>query len=278
MALAAGLVGCSAAADLGGRGADSGAEVAQSGAESVPQDAADRDVSGPELERQIITTAQATVQVDDPAAAADQLADQVADLGGRVDDRHTWSRDDGEDSLPYASITLRVPSEDLTTVIDDLAELGSVLEVSQSSEDVTQQVVDIDARIEALRTSTDRLREIMAEASDSADLLEAEQALSERQAELESYLSQRESLADQVAMSTLSVELDPTAAPAQAQSPGFLGGLASGWNALVAFFSAVLVIAGALVPWLVLVGVPLAVVLTLLRRRRRRRAVAIAEA
>lgn len=243
--------------------------MAQSGAESAPQDASDRDVSGAEMERQIITTAQATVQVDDPAGSAESLAQLVTGLGGRVDDRHTWAGDDAEETPPRASITLRVPSEDLTTVIEDLAELGDVLEVSQSSEDVTQQVVDIDARIEALRTSTDRLREIMAEASDSADLLEAETALSERQAELESYLSQREALADQVAMSTLTVELQPTAA-AEVGTSGFAGGLSSGWNALLAFLSTVLVIAGALVPWVAVIGIPVAAVLLVLRRRRRR--------
>ena len=277
VALAAGLVGCSAASDLSSGGADGGVEVAQSGAESAPQDASDRDVSGTDLERQIITTAEATVQVDDPAGGADTLAEQVIGLGGRVDDRHTWTGDDAEEAPPRASITLRVPSDDLTTVIEDLAELGTVLEVAQSSEDVTQQMVDIDARVEALRTSTDRLREIMTEASDSADLLEAEAALSERQAELESYLSQREALADQVAMSTLTVELQPTAA-AEVETAGFTGGLSSGWSALLAFFSTVLVIAGTLVPWVAVIGVPVAAVLLVLRRRRRRRSVAVAEA
>ncbi|WP_147918962.1 DUF4349 domain-containing protein [Ruania zhangjianzhongii] len=277
VALAVGLVGCSAAGTHSG-GTDGSADLAHSGAESAPQDVADRDVSGPEVERQIITTARATVQVDDPAGSADSLAELVTGLGGRVDDRHTWAGEDADEAPPRASITLRVPSGDLTTVIEDLAELGDVLEVSQSSEDVTQQVVDIDARVEALRTSTDRLREIMAEASDSADLLEAETALSERQAELESYLSQREALADQVAMSTLTVDLQPTAAPAEVRASGFAGGLASGWNALLAFLSTVLVIAGTLVPWVVAIGIPVAAVLLVLRRRRRRRSVAVAEA
>src|SRR5699024_7349084 len=91
VALAAGLVGCSAASDVGTSGADSGVEATHSGAESAPQEGADRDVSDPQVQRQIITTAQATVQVDDPAAAADSLAEQVTGLGGRVDDRHTWA-------------------------------------------------------------------------------------------------------------------------------------------------------------------------------------------
>ena len=57
--------------------------MAQSGAESAPQDASDRDVSGAEMERQIITTAQATVQVDDPAGSAESLAQLVTGLDRR---------------------------------------------------------------------------------------------------------------------------------------------------------------------------------------------------
>lgn len=274
VALAVGLVGCSAASTESGGGA--AGSSADGGYEAAPQEVADRDVSVAEDQRQVITTAQATVRVEDPAAAADDLADLVTGLGGRVDERHTWAGSQDEDDLPQASITVRVPAEELAGVIAGLADLGSVQEVAQTSEDVTHQVVDLDARIASLETSTERLRGIMAEASDSADLLAAEQALSERQADLESYLSQREHLADQVAMSTLTVELAPTGAPAQVRASGFLGGLSTGWHALLAFVSTVLVVAGTLVPWLVAFGVPVAVAFLVLRRRRRR-AVALAQ-
>ncbi len=284
VALAVGLVGCSAgagggdSADTGGM-IDAGAEIEHAGAEAA-QSAAGRDASGVEAQRQVITTAHAVVLATDPTEAADDLAASVTALGGRVQDRHTWAGDpEAEGDLPYASITARVPADQLTGLIEDLGELGSVQEVSSASEDVTRQVVDLDARIAALETSTERLRGIMAEATDSADLLAAEEALSERQGELESYLSQREHLADQVAMSTLTVELQPTAAPAQVETAGFVGGLASGWGALLSFASALLVIAGTLIPWALAFGVPAAVVLLVLRRRRRRRrAVAGAEA
>lgn len=272
VALAAGLVGCSSGG-ADGRMEDSGA--ADSVAGQAPQEIAEEgaagfdtgDFDGP---RQVITNASATVEVDDPAAAADELAERAAGLGGWVDDRHTWAGGGTADAPPSASLTLRIPADDLAGVIEDLADLGRVQEVSQSSDDVTQQVVDLDARIEALRTSTDRLQEIMAEASDSSDLLEAERALSERQSELESHLSQREYLAGQVSMSTLTVDLQPTGAPAQVDPGGFLGGLASGWGALLSFVSGLLVVAGVLVPWLVLIGVPVVVVVMVVRRRRRR--------
>ncbi len=271
LATAAVLVGCSSGGNAGSDAAvgydSGGAEMARDGAAQeagAPVDVADAD-------RQVITTANATVEVKDPATAADDLAARVTDLGGWVDGRHAWAGDGTTNAPPSASLTLRVPSEELTGVIEGLDELGTVLEVSQTSDDVTRQVVDLDARIEALEVSTERLRGIMAEATDSADLLEAEKALSERQGELESLLSQRDHLADQVAMSTLSVELRSAAAPGQVDPGGFGGGLLAGWNALLSFVGSLLVVAGALLPWLVVIGVPVLVVLLVVRRRRRRR-------
>lgn len=284
VALVAGLAACSSGGADSGR-ADQAVGSGGAVAEQPQYDVEEQGADGEELDasgaaRQVIVTAQAVVEVDDPATTSDELAEKAAELGGWVDDRHTWAGDGSDSSPPSASVTLRIPAEDLSDVLEGLSDLGTVQEVNQSSDDVTQQVVDLDARIESLRTSTERLREIMADAKDSADLLEAEKALSERQAELESLLSQREHLADQVAMSTLTVNLHATGTPAQVDPGGFLGGLASGWNALLSLVSALLVVAGALVPWLVVVGVPAVIVLMVVRRRRRRhrrRAVAAPE-
>ncbi|QGH70142.1 DUF4349 domain-containing protein [Pseudactinotalea sp. HY158] len=275
LAIAAGLVACSAEGADESAGHDAGRSVAdQQAYERSEAGAAGQGVDPDIAPRQVITTASATVEADDPAAAADDLADRATGLGGWVDGRHTWAGEGDASGPPSASLALRIPAEELAVVIEGLADLGRVQEVSQTSEDVTAEVVDLDARIEALRISTDRLREIMAGATESSDLLEAEAALSERQAELESHLSRREYLAGQVEMSTLTVDLVPTAGPAQVDAGGFVGGLATGWNALLSFVSSLLVVAGALVPWVVVVGVPVVVVLLLVRRRRRRRVAA----
>jgi hypothetical protein len=103
--------------------------------------------------------------------------------------------------------------------------------------------------------------------------LEAEAALSERQQELESLQSQRALLADQVELSTLHVHLQPPGVSPAGGPDGFLGGLGTGWRALVSAVSAVVVVVGVLLPWLLVAALLAVAVLVPVRRARRRAAV-----
>lgn len=273
MALAAlgvaALAGCSAA----GGGGDSAADGGGAEENAVDADAApvDSDVAMDTTltqQRQVIVTAEATVQVDDPAAAADDVVLLVEGAGGHVEGREEQTATD--DYPGHAWLVLRVPADELSGVIDDLESVGAVLSVSQSEEDVTGTVQDLDARIAALETSTQRLLEIMAEADDTSDLLAIEKQLSERQADLEALQTQRDALGDRVALSTLTVSLDAEPATPVAARGGFVGGLESGWNALVTFVGMLLVALGALLPWAIALGVPTVIALVVITRRRRR--------
>src|SRR5690606_7492538 len=117
---------------------------------------------------------------------------------------------------------------------DELAGLGEVTATNISRQDVTEQTVDLQARIDAAQASVDRLTELMTQAQNVGDLIAAESALAERQATLESYQQQLEMLDDQVAMSTLPVTVLPRVVPVTADPAGFGDGLAAGWNGLVA--------------------------------------------
>lgn len=270
------LVGCSSSGDTAPAHDDAGsAEMDSAGAQTIDAET-DRDLTV-EPEREVITTANATITVAEPDAAVDEVVQLIEEAGGRVDQRSLRAAgSQGTGSLPSAQMTLRVPADELEELLAELGQIGEVEELSQEAEDVTQAGADLDARIAALETSTERLQQIMAEADDSAALIEAEDALSRRQADLESLQSQRAHLSDQVAMSTLHLSLvardDPTI-----EAGGFLGGLQSGWAALVSFASGLLVAAGVALPWLVVLAIPGVPLVLMLRRRLRRRTVTRSE-
>ena len=95
----------------------------------------------------------------------------------------------------------------------------------------------IDARIEALQASVDRMLALLAEADDTADLITIESELTARQAELDGLTAQRDWLADQVDYSTLTVELLSEGIAPDAGPDDFWSGLAAGWEALVGFLA-----------------------------------------
>ncbi|WP_137844873.1 DUF4349 domain-containing protein [Microbacterium sp. 2FI] len=242
-------------------------------------------------DRDIITNASATVVVDDVAVAARTIGNAAIAHDGYVESMNVGTTgqvqpmDGGEgiayDSMTYpypyppvdgAWITVRVPSDELPAVIDELSDVGEVTSSSINRQDVTQQTVDLEARIEAAQASVDRLTALLAEATNIADLIAAESALAERQAMLESYQQQLEMLDDQVAMSSLTVTLTPVVEPVEADPAGFTDGLAAGWNGLVATLNGIVIALGFLLPWLVVVGLAGLVVWAVVRWSRRRRA------
>ncbi|AZS37060.1 hypothetical protein CVS47_01685 [Microbacterium lemovicicum] len=234
--------------------------------------------------REIIASGSATVVVDDVRAALRQVSDAAVAAGGFVESS-TLGRSGA--AVPYEGgiadttyaptptdggwVTVRVPSDQLAGVMDRLADVGEVTESSTSRQDVTDQSIDLDARIDAAQASVDRLTALMAEAGSVGDLIAAESALSERQATLESLQQQLQYLDAQVDMSSLSVSVLPRTVAVAADPAGFGDGLAAGWNGLIAALNGLVVALGFLIPWVVVIAViGLAVwgVVRLIRRRR----------
>jgi len=260
------LAGCSAgAADsygAGGSSAEYDAPVAVDGGEQADE------ASDGTADRALVITGSITITADDPIAAAEKATAITAAAGGRVDARQQYAPRDGD--AGRATLTLRIPASALEGVRDQLAELGSVDETLTDSVDVGTEQRDLDTRITTLRASIDRYTGWLADADTTKDLIELESAISERQNELESLEAQQRALADSVAMSTITLELRSQALAPPPEGPtDFWSAVAAGWASFVGFWSAVLVALGMGLPWLVLVGVVIAVVVWIARRAGR---------
>lgn len=272
LALALGLVlltGCAAAtgggaAGAGTAGGDGGAPVAASAADEA------RDGEVREGARLFVVEAVAEVAVDDPRRTTAELATYVERIGGHVQERveHGSTRD-GDAS---AYLVVRVPTDRLTETIATLEEVGEVTSTSTRSTEVTGESEDLAARIRALEISVERLERLLEDATTTAELVSAEQALTERQEQLEQLQSRAARLADQVALATLEIHLWTHAQSPVAEPSGFVGGLRTGWRNLVAAVGALLVALGVLLPWLLAAAVVGGVVLLVLRARGRGRA------
>jgi hypothetical protein len=267
------LVGCSSST-----GTDSGnAESGANGGAAAPEDPGGEGAVDADPDREVVTTATASLAVEDPAESAQRVSELVEAVGGRIDERteHAASGEDGVEGA-VADLVVRVPADALTDVLADLDDLGDVASRSVSRSDVTTTAVDLDARISALRTSVARLQTLMDDATSTAALLDAEEALSERQEQLESLQSQRALLADQVELSTLRVHLEPFGVAPAGGPEGFVDGLGTGWRALVSALGTVVVVLGVLLPWLAVAALVVAAVLVPLRLARRRAAMQVA--
>jgi hypothetical protein len=204
----------------------------------------------PTAKRDVVKTASMTIKVANPSEAADKAAVIIGNTQGRVDSR---SEDAGSGTgRARTSVVLRVPAAKLDEAMRELKALGTVERAEVTTEDVTAQRVDLDARIKALQTSVDRLLAIMRDARDPDALIKAEGALSERQAELDSLRAQREALGDRIDYSTVDVTFvaHTIGGPAPKEYQGFLGQVERGWDALVSVVGNLVLLFGLLLPWL----------------------------
>lgn len=281
LAVLAALTGCSASggADASLAGPEGaydagGAAPADGGAAAAEElgSSADAPADG----QQVVQTAHVTMTAQDPVAAARRVVTLVGRLDGRVDSRYERASG-GEGDPGSASLTVRVPSAEMATLPEALGEIGEVQDYLVETENVTSAAQDLDARITATELSIERMTALLARASSSRDLIEAEGALTERQANLERLRSERARLADRVTLSTVDVEIwGPSDAPEALDDdpPTFLDGLETGWTAFTATVRGVLVVLGVLLPWLVVAALVVGPVLVWRRRRRAARPVA----
>lgn len=216
--------------------------------------------------REVIEAAYMSLEVLDLEVSIVAVKRAVASQGGFIDSWQQQTNDAGELWQVYG--TLRLPAAGLDESLEALAELGTVKSLERSATDVTTQLLDLDARIEALEASVARLLTLIEGASTTSDLLEAESYLSQRQAELESLKSQRDYLQGAIDYSTVTISIYKKGAAAQDEPSNFWEGVVAGWNGLVTFFGGTLVVLGWLSPWL-LALLPIGAVVWLIVRRVR---------
>ena len=275
LAAALALTGCSAGSGASSAGDEAApqapgvVEGATGGDSGEFQSDADAGTDVATADRQVVISGNVTITAEDPLKASKEAVRIVEAAGGRVDGRTEYAANDNDKGS--AQLQLRIPADKLTAVLDKLEELGTADEVSLSTSDVTVQSQDLDARINALRASIERLNGLMAQATNIDDLIRLETEISSRQGELESLEAQQRYLADQVSMSTISLYLRSDAEAPVTTPDTFWDGLGAGWAAFVGFWAGLLVVLGVLLPWLVTFGL-IALIIVLIVRARRRRA------
>jgi len=211
----------------------------------------------PLLSRDLIQRASLTVRTERVGQALQQVRVIVAGVQGVVADELTETGRGGEPRR--SNLTLRVPADAFDAVLADLGRLGRVGSKQVTTQNVSSQVVDVRARVLSAERTLQRIRELLEQADDFSDVLSLESELARREADLSSLKAQQAYLADQTALSTITLTLlqppPPVAKPPVDDQPaGFVGGLRVGWDALVGLVTVVLTALGVLVPLLLVLA------------------------
>lgn len=222
--------------------------------------------------QKIIRTASFTLKT---AAFEETLAGLnalTAQYGGRV--AYLYQYGDAESGeARTATLTLRIPAEQLDDFLAGAGEVGRVTSLTQERQDVTESYYDTQSRLETQQAKMERLRALMDSAKNVSDLIEIESAVADTQYTIDSYTGRLKNYDNQVEESTVRVTLQEVRV-AQSEDAG-LGrriveglkdSLTEGWE----FFRDMLVAVLALLPWLIVVGVVVLVVVKIRKNHQKR--------
>lgn len=256
-----------AAGDVADRSGAGGGEAASSG-NSAP-------AAAPIAGRQVIRTATMTVTVEERQfrTAYDRAARLATELGGFIADSDAQAS--GDATVPQSGqITMRVPVDRFDEARSRLAALGVLKGESIAGQDVTDQLVDLDARVTTLQAQEEAYRNLLGRAESIGDVLQVQEQLFSVRTQIEQLQAQAASLQDRAALSTITVTIEEPAAPGPGDDDR--DGLGASWDrakdAFTGVIGGLLVAAAALLPIAVLVLVLGAVTWPIVRRSRRRRA------
>jgi hypothetical protein len=268
------------AADAAGEGAvylgepamEPQAEFAE---ESVAaEEARTADLGNVQAERLVIKNADVSIVVDDPAAALDDISALADELGGFVVSSNLYQSTSAAGiEYPSASITIRVPAESLSDALDRIeGQAVRVVSQSQSGQDVTSQYTDLQSRLRNLEDAEELLRQIMDEARDTEDVLNAFNQLNYITEQIEVLKGQIQYYEESAALSAISVQLIASAS----EQPITIGGwepvgvakdaIQSLIGALQGLVNAVIWIVLYVLPILLVIGIPLWLIVRGVRR------------
>lgn len=194
--------------------------------------------------------------------AHDKALRAVEDAGGFVQS--------SESNTTRLNLTIRVPADSFESTLTRLRELGEVKDESVSGQDVTEEYVDLDARLRHWRAQEAVFLELLSRAGTIAETVEVRRELSVIQQTIEQLEGRIRFLDDRTGFSTVSLVIAVAGAPAS--SDGESPSLAKAWDqardAAVAVVGGTLVTLGVVVPLAGIIGVPALLIWLATRRRR----------
>lgn len=253
--------------------------------EAAPSDSgAERSAASLDAQKQLmIRTANMRMQVKDVDDSVARLRALTKEFDGLVESLQVSSQKDvpiyrpadatgAYDASPLAAYaTVRVPQERFDTFLTRVTALGKVLVQSESGQDVTQQHIDLSARLTTLKAEEARLRDFLKSAKNVQEMLAVESELSRVRSEIESLQGQLDYLDKQIALSALTVELvrpTPVVQPAGTDW-GFGDALRNGIRGAAAVVTSMITVVISLLPLIALVALIAGIWIMIVRSRRR---------
>ncbi|MSQ13102.1 MAG: DUF4349 domain-containing protein [Dehalococcoidia bacterium] len=156
-------------------------------------------------DRKVISTASMVVEVADVSKALTEVRTTAQNLGGFVENLSS----SGDAQQQRATVTVRVTQDRFFAAMDHISALGIVLSQNIGSQDVTEQFIDLKARLQTGQRQEQSLLTLLQRAQSVTDILTIERELTRIRADIERSQGQLNFLERRVDLATITVTLAP---------------------------------------------------------------------
>ncbi|MBP6015090.1 MAG: DUF4349 domain-containing protein [Candidatus Promineofilum sp.] len=225
-------------------------------------------------ERLIIRTADMSIVATDTEQALAQIAAMADSSSGWVVESSVYQ---STDTAKSGYIRIRVPAEGFQSVLDSIAGLAvEVTNLTTSGQDVTEEFVDLSARLGNMEATAARLRQFLADSKNVEEALAVNVELSRVEGEIESLQGRIQFLQQSSDFSSINVNVTPDVLAQPIRVGGWQpSGVAK--EAIEALVSMLQVLANAVIwfvlfalPILLVIAIPFVLLIWLIKRLRRR--------
>ncbi len=207
--------------------------------------------------RKVIVTHSLALEVGNLSSAFKSIIDLAAIQGGYTTETDRTRNDDGS---YMGSVTMRVPPGSVGGLLEKLRGFGKVISENSTGEDITDEYVDLEARLKNMRASETRLQGLLTRRTQKlADVLAVEKELTRVRGDIESFEAQKRNWEILTALVTIRIELVELKGafpalyriwtPIRTAFGGALEGFAGSLHSVIVFM-------GTILPWAALFGLP----------------------
>lgn len=259
---------------------DSGAvaEVVQTGLDSQSVSDYNYSAANNADSRLLIRNVSITLETATYQTTYDSIIEAISKNGAYIENSNVTGTGK-KNNLHEATIVIRVPAENMDALIQALDGNGTVTSSSESVQDVTLEYIDMESRISSLKTERDSITKLLEQADDLDTILELQDKISEINYEIENYESSLLVMQNQITYSTLTLNIkevieETEVADSEEVRNTTLGdkmwaALKGSLNFLLILGQGILIVLSALLPVIVIIGIPVTIVLIVRHRKKK---------
>jgi len=189
---------------------------------AAEQIAVAKDAAPAAAPRMIVRRANVKIIVDDTSKVVDAITKSVEASGGYVSDSNIWR----EGELLRARLTMRVPADKLTGTLASIRGVAKRVDNETiTSQEVTQEYVDLESQVRNLEATEAELRELLKVArvnsKKATEVLEVHQQLTVIRGQIEQARGRMRYLSQIAAMSAITLDVVPDAIAQPVVEPGW---------------------------------------------------------